>query len=221
MPRICITVADKTPQPYRFPLDTEVVTLGRGKGNDVVIDHSSISGSHCEMKRVEGGFILEDTNSTNGIFRDKEEMKIIDLIEEQSVRIGDVEFEYTLTDEEKSELAEEDFSPQEKTKKKRKTNSNKSAKSSSSPQLVSSQDSGPSYSPASSLSPRQDNGARDFGIFCGFAILALLAFYFGLNSAHKSFLRDEIKNLKGEERRAAKAEIVERSLLKDMLNKDS
>ena len=120
MPRICITAPNATPQPYRFPLDTEVVTIGRSAGCDVTIEHGSISSHHCEMKRVKGGFILSDSNSTNGIFLEEKEMEIIDLEDGLDVEVGDVVFNYQLKEEEVEELATEKFKSHQKKKKQKK-----------------------------------------------------------------------------------------------------
>ncbi len=104
MPRVIITVPTKTPQPYRFSLDREVVTLGRGKENDIVIDSGSVSVQHAEMRRVEGGFEIEDLGSTNGIKVDgKRQMKFA-LKSGVSVSIGEATFDFTLSDEEHEAL---------------------------------------------------------------------------------------------------------------------
>lgn len=111
MPRVVISIADKTPQPYRFDLDREKVTIGRSSSSDIVIDCPSVSGLHCTMERVDGGFILKDQGSTNGLKLNDEEMEIIDLRNDIDVFVGDAEFEYTLSDEELDDLDEEDFVP--------------------------------------------------------------------------------------------------------------
>ncbi len=43
-------------------------SLGRKKGNDIVISHASISGFHCELVRNDDGSysLVDDGNSTNG-----------------------------------------------------------------------------------------------------------------------------------------------------------
>lgn len=191
MPRICITIPNKTPQPYRFPLDTEVVTIGRSAANDVVIDHGSVSSHHCEMKRVKGGFILTDLDSTNGIHLDEEQMDIIDLKDGMDTEVGDVLFNYQLKEEEQEELAEEKFKPQQRKKKKKKPTPaappTKAPLPQSTPTLV---------------GAKNDNGAQEFVIFLIFAILAIFAFCFGLNSAHRA-------SIPADERSG-------RSLLKDM-----
>ena len=51
MPRVTITVPDKNAQPYRFQMDREVVTLGRGSENDIAIESGSVSLYHAEMHR--------------------------------------------------------------------------------------------------------------------------------------------------------------------------
>jgi len=107
MPRITITVPDQTPQPYRFQLDRHTVTLGRGSENDVAIDCGSVSVHHAEMRRVEGGYELRDVGSTNGIKLDDERMDVIPLRSGLSVKLGDVAFDFQLSDEEIEALARE------------------------------------------------------------------------------------------------------------------
>ncbi len=107
MPRVTITVPEKTPQPYRFQLDRRVVSLGRGSENDIVIDCGSVSVKHAEMLRVEGGYELRDLGSTNGIKLDGERCEVIGLRSGLSVKLGDVAFDFLLTDEEQEALARE------------------------------------------------------------------------------------------------------------------
>ncbi len=115
MPRIIISEPGKTPQPYRLKTDRIVTKIGRGSDNDILITTGSASTNHCKMKRVEGGFILVDNNSTNGIKHEDTQYSIIDLIDGITVQIGDdIDMEFTLSDEEKETLALEDFEPQQK-----------------------------------------------------------------------------------------------------------
>ena len=174
MPRICLTVPNETPQPYRFPLDTEVVTIGRSASNDVVVDHGSVSSKHCEMKRVKGGFILSDSNSTNGMRLDDKDMEIIDLKDGLDAEVGDVLFNYQLTEEEQEELSGEKFKSHQKKKKKGKAAEPAAAKSPAPPR------------PAAPLPVyNKDTTGRDFAIFLACALFAIGAFYFGLNSAYR------------------------------------
>jgi hypothetical protein len=107
MPRVTITVADRTPQPYRFLLDRMKVNMGRGSENDIVIDDGSVSVRHAVMERIDGGYQLRDLGSTNGIKLEGLQREIIPLRHGLSVKIGDVAFDFTLTEEEREALARE------------------------------------------------------------------------------------------------------------------
>ncbi|GAA5126706.1 FHA domain-containing protein [Luteolibacter yonseiensis] len=110
MPRVTITVPEKNAQPYRFQLDREVVSLGRGAENDIAIDSGSVSVNHAEMRRIKGGYELVDVGSTNGIKLDGHRYETIPLSNDASITIGDVAFGFLLTDEELAVLARESSS---------------------------------------------------------------------------------------------------------------
>jgi pSer/pThr/pTyr-binding forkhead associated (FHA) protein len=114
MPRVAITVSGKNSQPYRFQLDRKKVTIGRSSESDIIIDCPSVSSLHCTMERVGGGYILRDRHSTNGLKLEDEEMAVIDLRNDSAVRVGDVKFDYTLSDQELDELDDEEFTPHAK-----------------------------------------------------------------------------------------------------------
>lgn len=107
MPRVTITVPEKNAQPYRFQLDRQLVTLGRGSENDIAIDSGSVSVLHAEMRRIEGGYELRDLGSTNGIKLDGVREDVIPLRSGATVKIGDVSFDFLLSDEEREALARE------------------------------------------------------------------------------------------------------------------
>ena len=107
MPRVTITVPEKNAQPYRFQLDRKAVTLGRGSENDIPIDCGSVSVKHAEMHRIGGGYELRDAGSTNGIKLADERYEIIPLRNGITVKLGDVAFDFMLTDEEQEALAHE------------------------------------------------------------------------------------------------------------------
>tara|TARA_S200000501_G_scaffold376385_1_gene431208 strand:+ start:3504 stop:4028 length:525 start_codon:yes stop_codon:yes gene_type:complete len=67
------------------------------------------------MERVDGGYILRDRHSTNGISLRDDDMAVIDLRNDSEIKVGDVKFEYTLSDEELDEIDDEDFVPRAKT----------------------------------------------------------------------------------------------------------
>ncbi len=107
MPRVTITVPEKTAQPYRFQLDNECVTIGRGEDNDIPIDSGSVSTRHAEMRRVHGGYELHDIGSTNGIALDGFTHPMIALTHGASVKIGDAIFDFSLTEGESAVLRSE------------------------------------------------------------------------------------------------------------------
>jgi predicted component of type VI protein secretion system len=107
MPRVIITVPEKNAQPYRFQLERTTVSLGRGSDNDIVIDSGSVSGKHAEMHRVEGGYELEDLGSTNGIKHSGARHHRLSLKSGMGVKLGDVQFDFTLSEEELEIIARE------------------------------------------------------------------------------------------------------------------
>ena len=68
------------------------------------------------MERVEGGFILRDNNSTNGIKQDDTLMSVIDLFDGMEILIGDIPMKFELSEEEIETLSEEEFSTHQKKK---------------------------------------------------------------------------------------------------------
>lgn len=107
MPRVTITVPEKTAQPYRFQLDREVVSIGRGSENDIAVDSGSVSVNHAEMHRIQGGYELRDVGSTNGIKADGVRHEVIPLFSGMTVQIGDVDFNFLLSEDEASALSYE------------------------------------------------------------------------------------------------------------------
>ncbi len=107
MPRVTITVPEKNAQPYRFQLDRKTVSLGRGSDNDIAIDCGSVSVKHAEMRRVDGGYELWDLGSTNGIKLNGERSEMIRLRSGMTTKLGDVAFDFLLTEEEQEALSRE------------------------------------------------------------------------------------------------------------------
>lgn len=162
MPRVTITVPEKNAQPYRFQLDRQLVALGRGSENDIVIDSGSVSVLHAEMRRVEGGYELRDLGSTNGIKLNGVREDVIQLRSGATVKIGDVAFDFLLSDEEREALARE--RPQE-----------------ASPIIREAEESEPQPLPARAVTyaPARSGGGS-FGASVLFLTLACAAFFAGL-----------------------------------------
>ncbi|MBK9121941.1 MAG: FHA domain-containing protein [Chloroflexi bacterium] len=70
-----------------FPVSGDIVMIGRGMRNHVIIDDNEVSRDHCRLSKVDNGYELCDLNSRNGTFvngqrvNDCWELKHNDLIE--------------------------------------------------------------------------------------------------------------------------------------------
>lgn len=73
MPKITIQIPDGEEAVYEF--DEAQLTVGRNEGNDIVIPHDSMSGTHAALTLQEdGSYVLSDQGSTNGTFIDGEQI---------------------------------------------------------------------------------------------------------------------------------------------------
>ncbi|NTW03571.1 MAG: DUF3662 domain-containing protein, partial [Oscillochloris sp.] len=54
------------PQP--IPVESTMVTLGRGLGNDIILEDARVSRHHAQLRYKARRFWLTDLNSTNGTF---------------------------------------------------------------------------------------------------------------------------------------------------------
>ena len=67
MASLTIYIPDQ--EPIEVALDGyEQISVGRAEGNDLVLDHVSMSSSHAVLRNVDGTFQVEDLGSTNGTF---------------------------------------------------------------------------------------------------------------------------------------------------------
>jgi pSer/pThr/pTyr-binding forkhead associated (FHA) protein len=181
MPRVTITIANKQPQPYRFPLDRDDITLGRGRDNDIAIQSESVSVHHAKMHRVRGGYELRDLGSTNGIKLDDEKKIFVSLRTGMTVRIGEADFLFQLSEDEQEELRDE--APLEETEKTKEVETPKKKERRSD-----SSDEEPSARPDDSdrrsiVVPRslQSSAGTSGWVIIVFLILAAIAFFVGMS----------------------------------------
>jgi len=71
-----------------FELTETPLTIGRRKGNTVVIDDEKASGRHAEVVREDDQFLLKDLNSTNGTLMDGRPVTEVALSPNDIMRIG-------------------------------------------------------------------------------------------------------------------------------------
>jgi predicted component of type VI protein secretion system len=197
MPRVCITVPGKNSQPYRFSLERKIVRLGRAADNDIIIDCPSVSSHHCEMRRVEGGYTLQDLDSTNGIKADGSRMEVLDLKNEVEVTIGDADLDFELTDDERADLKRESHKSHAKAKLPPISDDEDEddAEDEEKPRPKKKKRVAPAPAPAPSATPslgsglasaHQPGGGASFAISMIFLLLAAAAFFFGMSARHNS-----------------------------------
>lgn len=51
-----------------YPKDINTIKIGRGHNNDIVVNDSFVSSSHCQIIKDTCGFTIVDTNSKNGTY---------------------------------------------------------------------------------------------------------------------------------------------------------
>ena len=109
MPKLTISEPHKTPQPYGLPLDMAAVSIGRGEGNDITINHPSLSERHCRIERVEGGYIIRNLESVNGVKQGDISYSVVDLFDKSEIHIGDLTLMLEMSAEEMAVISEEEF----------------------------------------------------------------------------------------------------------------
>jgi len=76
--------------PVAHVLKDETITVGRMKGNTIVIDDVSVSLSHAKITRKSGEYFLKDLNSTNGTIVNGQPIVEVKLQNRDQVRFADI-----------------------------------------------------------------------------------------------------------------------------------
>ncbi len=74
------------------------LTIGRVPGNTVVLNHPQVSGHHAALEKVEGGYRVIDTNSTNHVYVNGQRVVNQLLRTGDEIRIGPYRLTYTGTE---------------------------------------------------------------------------------------------------------------------------
>jgi hypothetical protein len=89
-------VSREHPGQDRFPLTRPTVRIGRQRDNDLVLEDTSVSRHHAEVRRGrDGALTLVDLDSLNGVFVNERQVKSAVLAEGDAVEIGDVRLAFT------------------------------------------------------------------------------------------------------------------------------
>src|ERR1051325_5207820 len=80
--------------PVSHVLKDDTITIGRMKGNTIVIEDSSISLMHARITRKDGEIYLKDLNSTNGTRVNGQPVSEAKLRDQDRVKFADINCEY-------------------------------------------------------------------------------------------------------------------------------
>lgn len=68
--------------------------MGTAADCDIVIEDGFMSGRHCEIRKVEGGFKMVDLGATNGVMVNDKRVKEHFLVDNDNFRLGRTEFKF-------------------------------------------------------------------------------------------------------------------------------
>ncbi|KJU82171.1 FHA domain-containing protein [Candidatus Magnetobacterium bavaricum] len=71
-----------------FPLEKDVLTIGRKPTNDIHVDNLAVSGTHARIFKKDDKFYIEDLNSLNGTFVNGKKISVHHLTNSDVVIIG-------------------------------------------------------------------------------------------------------------------------------------
>jgi pSer/pThr/pTyr-binding forkhead associated (FHA) protein len=131
MPKLKIHEPGEKSKSYSIKITRPKITIGRKDSNDIIVKNVSVSSNHCEIRRVDGGYILDDLGSTNGSKIKGHRYLKIDLDADTYFSLGDVEVDFSFSEDECDILdAEAKFVSEEekKSSKKDETESKKAKK---------------------------------------------------------------------------------------------
>lgn len=86
-----------------YPLDKEVLTIGRKPDNDIHIDNLAVSGNHAKVLTILNDSFIEDLGSTNGTFINDKKISKHALQNGEHITIGKHELRYVNTNAESGE----------------------------------------------------------------------------------------------------------------------
>jgi predicted component of type VI protein secretion system len=75
-----------------FPMDRDVIGIGRSKDNAIIIDNPTVSGHHCTITHEGERYVLRDLESTNGTRLNSRDVTESRLRPKDLVQVGSVEF---------------------------------------------------------------------------------------------------------------------------------
>jgi hypothetical protein len=81
-----------------YPLAHVPVDVGRGRGNDIILDDARVSRHHAQIRRRRGAFVVFDLDSANGTFVNGRPVEEAILADGDRVSFGGVELVFMMQD---------------------------------------------------------------------------------------------------------------------------
>ncbi len=100
MPEIIIKLGDNIV--HKYILDKDIISIGRARDNDIVIENLSVSRNHARIRKVDGKYIVTDLNSANGTQVNGVQITKTELVDNDVISIGKHKLQFVnkpLTDE--------------------------------------------------------------------------------------------------------------------------
>lgn len=94
MPELIIKLGDTVVQ--RYAIEKDVVSIGRAKDNDIVVENLSVSRNHARIRLENGRYSLVDLNSANGSFINGTKITQAELNSDDIISIGKHKLHFVL-----------------------------------------------------------------------------------------------------------------------------
>ena len=93
-PRTYLIVHRETGPAMRFDLGGQLISIGRGAENDLILDDPQVSRHHCQLKLQQGAYSLTDMGSTNGSYVNGQRISEIALGPGDIIEVGGTRIEF-------------------------------------------------------------------------------------------------------------------------------
>lgn len=86
MPEIIVKLGENVVHKYYF--DKDVISIGRARDNDIVIENLAVSRNHARIRRENAHFVLTDLNSANGTYVNGVRVTKTEVMNDDVVTVG-------------------------------------------------------------------------------------------------------------------------------------
>jgi pSer/pThr/pTyr-binding forkhead associated (FHA) protein len=86
MPELVVKLGDTVVQ--RYIVEKDIISIGRAKDNDIVIENLSVSRNHARIRRQGNAYVLTDLNSANGTFVNNVRITKTEILDGDVITIG-------------------------------------------------------------------------------------------------------------------------------------